>query len=140
MPSGFTTQLFPRYHGILGLAALVGCLAISGQQALASTPAEQVFCTQAPRSQWVGEARIREIFGTQDYVTIAFKESKTHCYEFYAIRKDGDVIEAYYHPVSAALLKYSRMSPHGGTIGFTRSLKPQPRASGLAIRADAVRQ
>jgi hypothetical protein len=118
------------------------CVLVGSPAARASAPADQVLCTSEPQTQWLSESRIREIFGTKDYVSIALKASRTHCYEFYAIRKDGDIVEAYYHPVSGQLMKYSRVSPRPEAIDFSSTLKPHATASKPAVgvpRESAVR-
>lgn len=75
-----------------------------------SAPGERVICTQAPRAQWMPEAKIREIFGEQHYTLARLKISRGNCYEFYAISPDGSVVEAYYHPVSGKLLRHNRVT------------------------------
>ena len=81
-------------------------LAVFGAGAAqASSPKERVVCTTQAGQTWLGEKKIRAIFGVDDYMQVNFKVSKTNCYEFYAIRKNGDVVEAYYHPVTGELVK-----------------------------------
>lgn len=76
----------------------------------ASPPAEKLICTTVPRSAWMAEAKIREAFGDKDYALVKFKVSRGNCYEFYAVHRDGSVVEAYYHPVSGELLRFNRVS------------------------------
>lgn len=73
----------------------------------ASPPVERIVCTTLPGEAWLGEEKIKAIFGMQDYLRVDFKISRTHCYEFYAIKKNGDVVEAYYHPVTGKIVKRS---------------------------------
>lgn len=91
-------------------ALLLGTLGLGAQ---ASAPAEQVACTLQPPSAWMGEQKIRALFGEQDYTMVQFKVSRTHCYEFYAIHKDGSIVEAYYDPVTGERVKYLRIQPDG---------------------------
>ncbi len=76
----------------------------------ASGPAEKVICTTAPRSTWMGEAKVRALFGAEKYALVKFKVSRGNCYEFYAIALDGSVVEAYYDPVSGERVRYNRVS------------------------------
>ena len=88
------------------LLALGTLLAACGTGlAHASSPSEKISCVTLPGQAWLGEEKIKEIFGARDYLTVKFKVSRTNCYEFYAIRKNGDVVEAYYHPVTGEIVK-----------------------------------
>ena len=73
--------------------------------AQASSPGERIVCTTLPGQAWMGEERIKAVFGASEYLRADLKVSKTKCYEFYAIKKNGDIVEAYYHPVTGALVK-----------------------------------
>lgn len=100
-------------------------------RANASSPAESVRCTTAPKSEWVSEARIRAHFDESHYVQVFFKTSKHNCYEFYAIGKDGSIVEAYYDPVSMRLMRYSRVNGNGsyqGNAGSREKLEPNLEA------------
>lgn len=90
---------------ILGIA----CGVLFAAAAHASSPAERVVCTETPRAQWLPEARIRQIFGAADYSLARLKVSRGNCYEFYAIARDGGIVEAYYHPVSGQLVRHNRV-------------------------------
>ncbi|MGB4117815.1 MAG: PepSY domain-containing protein [Polaromonas sp.] len=79
----------------------------------ASGPVESLVCTSAPRQKWVGESKIREAFGESAYAKVFFKISKGNCYEFYAIGKDGSIVEAYYDPVSMRPVRISRFDRNG---------------------------
>lgn len=76
----------------------------------------RVACTTEPRSRWISEEEIRRIFGVEKYVQVKFKISRYNCYEFYAIGREGGVVEAYYHPITGQLVRESRFGPgQGGT-------------------------
>lgn len=88
-------------------------LALSGSLLVApsvhaSSPTEKVFCTHAPRSQWMSEAQAREIFGAAHYVVVKFKISRGNCHEFYAVDAQGGVVEAYLHPVTGQEIRATR--------------------------------
>jgi hypothetical protein len=127
------------------LFAASGALALvllAPHGAYASSPAESVKCTHAPRASWVSEARIREHFGESQYMRVAFKTSKNNCYEFYAISKDGSTVEAYYDPVSMALVRFSRVEGNGKFQGaaapVSTSEKPEINTQPAPLRG-AVR-
>ena len=76
----------------------------------ASPPNEAQLCTNAPRSEWLSEQHVRQIFDESQYILVKFKVSKTNCYEFYAIAKDNSVVEAYYNPQSGQLMRHTKIS------------------------------
>ena len=77
--------------------------------AYASTPAEKVVCTQAPRSQWMTEAQARQLFRADTYALVKFKVSKGNCHEFYAVDHQGTVVEAYLHPLTGETVRLTRL-------------------------------
>ena len=125
-----------NFFAVSGALALV---LLAPQGAYASSPSESVKCTHAPRAAWVSEARIREHFGESQYVRVVFKTSKNNCYEFYAIGKDGSTVEAYYDPVSMALLRFSRIEGSGKFLGTAAtavtSEKPEIKIQPIPLRA-----
>lgn len=94
--------------------------------AWASSPAEKLICTQAPRSTWMSEAKVREIFGDKHYALVKFKVSRGNCYEFYAVSNDGSIVEAYYHPVSGEQLRLNRVSAAAGGTAYESQAAPAP--------------
>lgn len=90
------------------LFALLTCW---GGQAMASTPVEKVVCTQLPRSQWMTEQQARAAFDAPRYLLVRFKISRGNCHEFYAVEKDGTVVEAYRHPVTGQTVRLTRVAP-----------------------------
>jgi hypothetical protein len=88
------------------LLAFWAVLAVCGSSAVqASTPGERVVCATLPGQAWMDEERIKAVFGANEYLRADLKVSKTNCYEFYAIKKNGDIVEAYYHPVTGELVR-----------------------------------
>ena len=116
--------LLPRPVVVVASLLLVAWLPLLAN---ASSPAESVKCTQAPKAQWVSEARIRAHFDESQYVQVFFKTSKHQCYEFYAIGKDGSTVEAYYDPVSMNLVRYSRVDGKGQFQGSAPLSWPHAR-------------
>lgn len=102
----------PSIAALLALPALLGFLGPCAP-VHASAPTEKVVCTDAPRSQWMSEARAREIFGASRFVAVKFKVSKGNCHEFYAVDAQGGVVEAYLHPVTGKEIRSTRI-PAGG--------------------------
>lgn len=100
----------------LALGVLIGLSGLVSAQA--SSPAEKLICTQAPRSEWMPEAKIRQIFGDKDYQSTKFKVSGGNCYEFYAIHHDGSIVEAYYNPVSGEVMRYNRVTNTPSVPGY----------------------
>lgn len=113
------------YHLSLALGLFVGATVPGFAQA--SAPAEKIVCTQAPRSSWLPEARIREIFEEKRFTLAKLKISRGNCYEFYAVEKNGNVIEAYYHPISGEVVRYNRvMTSNTASEYESRSTAPDP--------------
>ena len=94
----------------------VGLLVISAVPALASTTAEKVVCTDLPRSQWMSEQQARTLFNASSYLLVKFKISKGRCHEFYAVERDGTVVEAYVHPVTGKTVRMTRVPPQQGAV------------------------
>lgn len=90
----------PHHAPTLRSATLLMCalLLAPSKAALASPPV--LHCSQAPRAQWLSEARIREIFGAQRYVMHTLKITREGCYEFYAVNAQGQAVEAYLDAVT----------------------------------------
>ena len=92
--------------------AFGGVLAVCGASTVQATNLGQpIVCRVQPGQKWLGEEKIKAIFGASEYLDVKFKTSKMQCYEFYAIKKNGDVVEAYYHPVTGELVKRN-LIPH----------------------------
>lgn len=109
-------SLTTRFKQLLFPLLPVSLLLLTGL-AHASGPSEVIQCTSASRTTWVSEAKIRQKFDESQYVKVIFKVSHSNCYEFYAIGKDGSIVEAYYDPVSADLVRFSKVAPDGGFKG-----------------------
>lgn len=97
-------KIFYRLHAAV-LVCGVLLAALGAGVAHASPPIERIVCTTLPGQAWLGEEKIKALFGVQDYLQVDFKISNTQCYEFYAIKKNGEVVEAYYHPVTGQLVR-----------------------------------
>ncbi|MDY0105843.1 MAG: PepSY domain-containing protein [Giesbergeria sp.] len=110
-----TSLALPVLLGLLGT-----CVPVH-----ASAPTEKVVCTDTPRSQWMSEARAREIFGASRYVAVKFKISKGNCHEFYAVDAQGGVVEAYLHPVTGQEVRATRI-PAGDKTPAAPDRQHQP--------------
>ena len=93
-------------------------------QAHASSPGEKIICS-APdkRANWISEAEIREVFGEQNFTLVKLKISRGNCYEFYAVHKDGSIVEAYYHPITGQMMRYNRVEAGPGSVTYKSSDK-----------------
>jgi hypothetical protein len=97
-------RLLRHCHSVAAALALTALVS-----AHASTPAEKVVCTQAPRHTWLSEDQAKHIFGASRYLLVRFKVSSGQCHEFYAVEHDGTVVEAYQHPVTGASVRWTRI-------------------------------
>jgi hypothetical protein len=109
---------------VIALVMQLLCFTLS---TYASTPVEAIICTQSPQNTWLGEKKIRQLFGEEKYVRVDFKVSRGNCYEFYAISKNGSIVEAYYEPILGELMRFNRVSAQGNyaasTVNGTASYK-----------------
>lgn len=93
-------------------------------QAHASSPGEKVVCTDPDtRTRWMPETQIRQVFGEQDFTQVKLKISRGNCYEFYAVHKDGSIVEAYYHPITGQVMRYNRVEAGPGSVTYKSSDK-----------------
>ena len=93
-------------------------------QSHASSPGEKVICSDpGPRTRWMSEPQIRQVFGEQDFTQVKLKISRGNCYEFYAVHKDGSIVEAYYHPISGQVMRYNRVEAAPGSVTYKSSDK-----------------
>jgi hypothetical protein len=111
-------------HKFLSMAFGVIVAVTATGFAAASAPAEKIVCTDAPKSSWLPEARIREIFGANNFALAKLKISRGNCYEFYAVDKSGNVVEAYYHPISGDVVRYNRVVSGKATSEYESSTTP----------------
>ena len=95
---------------ILNIIAGIALLITGTGIAHSSSPTEKIICTQAPRSEWLPEAKIKEIFDVKRFTMAKLKISRGNCYEFYAVHSDGSIVEAYYDPVSGKEVRYNRIT------------------------------
>jgi len=61
-------------------------------------------CTQAPRDQWMPEAKMKQMVLDQGYTIKVFKISG-NCYEIYGKDKDGKNVEIYFDPTDGRIVK-----------------------------------
>ena len=125
--------------GVVAVLAGSWALAICGAGAAqASSPGERIVCTALPGQPWLGEAKIKAIFGMSDYIRVDFKVSRTQCYEFYAIRKNGDIVEAYYHPVTGDIVKRNVLLHAAGEAAAASAVKAASAASAVSAPGQAA--
>ncbi len=64
----------------------------------------KVVCTQQPKEKWMPVKDMYRIAESKGYRISIFKISNDSCYEIYGF-KDGTVVEAYFDPTTATLIK-----------------------------------
>jgi hypothetical protein len=106
---------------VMVLFFVVSASYLLGHKAKANSPVTPIFrCTSAAQSTWLNETKIREVFGDKQYLLVQFKISRGNCYEFYAIAKDHSIVEAYYDPVNATLVRFNRVKLNAAESMNTR--------------------
>jgi hypothetical protein len=68
-------------------------------------------CTEAPRSTWITEKQARDLFKAADYALVQFSVSRGNCYEFYAIDRQNNVVEAYMNPITGQMERKTHIAP-----------------------------
>jgi hypothetical protein len=114
----FAQYICTRLARLVAGAVLPGTIFLTS--AFASEPNKPVQCTIMPKSGWVSEARIRQVFDEGKYSQVFVKLSRGNCYEFYAIGKDNSITEAYYDPATTELVKSTYMAADGKTKTYDR--------------------
>jgi hypothetical protein len=99
MPRSFPTR--PIFL-ILNLCWLA--LAASANAQAVDTSHPKVVCTQQPKAKWISVKEMHRIAESKGYRISVFKISNDSCYEIYGF-KDGAVVEAYFDPATATLIK-----------------------------------
>lgn len=62
-------------------------------------------CTAAPRSEWLSQDEMKLLAEHRGYRIKTFKLAKGDCYEIYGFDKDGRIVEAYFDPATARLVR-----------------------------------
>jgi hypothetical protein len=62
-------------------------------------------CTSAPRSEWLPEDEMRLLAQHRGYRIKTFKVANNSCYEVYGFDRDNRIVEAYFNPVTARLVR-----------------------------------
>lgn len=65
----------------------------------------QDVCTTEDRSQWLPEAEMRLLAQHRGYRIKTFKVANNSCYEVYGFDQAGRIVEAYFNPVNAKLVR-----------------------------------
>ncbi len=123
-PAGARPAAHTPHAALACLCLAVSLSTVSTGIAHASTPQEKVVCTQTPRSQWMSERQARKLFKADDYALVKFKVSKGNCHEFYAVDPQGDVVEAYMHPVTGAQIRITRIPAPNPSTSNPSGVRP----------------
>ncbi len=62
-------------------------------------------CTTAPRADWLPEDEMRLLAQHRGYRIKTFKIANNSCYEVYGFDRSGQIVEAYFNPVTARLVR-----------------------------------
>ena len=62
-------------------------------------------CTTAPREEWLSLAEFELVARHRGYRPRVLKQTYGACYEIYGYDKQGNLVEAYFSPVNAKLVR-----------------------------------
>ena len=62
-------------------------------------------CTNAPRSEWFSEEEMKLLAQHRGYRIKTFKVASNSCYEVYGFDRTNRIVEAYFNPVTARLVR-----------------------------------
>lgn len=62
-------------------------------------------CTTAPRSEWFSEEEMKLLAQHRGYRIKTFKIANNSCYEIYGFDREGRIVEVYFNPVTARLVR-----------------------------------
>lgn len=65
-------------------------------------------CTEAPKSDWLPEATMKQKISDAGYAVDKFKVTAGNCYEIYGKDKAGQKVEIYFNPVDGSVAKEKR--------------------------------
>jgi hypothetical protein len=61
-------------------------------------------CTTEPQSEWLPVEEMKLLATHRGYRIKTFKISKNNCYEVYGFDRQGQIVEAYFNPVTSRLV------------------------------------
>jgi hypothetical protein len=61
-------------------------------------------CTTEPQSAWLPAEEMKLLATHRGYRIKTFKISKNNCYEIYGFDRQGQIVEAYFNPVTSRLV------------------------------------
>ena len=71
----------------------------------ASREQKEDVCTTAPRAEWLPEDEMRLLAEHRGYRIKTFKVANSSCYEIYGFDRQGQIVEAYFNPVTSRLVR-----------------------------------
>lgn len=101
------------FAGLMSLASPVRAAEGSSASAPAAAKVESAYsrertedtCTREPRSEWLPEAEMRLLAEFRGYRIKTFKVANGSCYEVYGFDQSGQIVEVYFNPVNAKLVR-----------------------------------
>lgn len=94
--------------GLILVTAAVAQAQPAGPAAPASSAARST-CTQLPPGEWLDAAEFKLLAAHRGYRIVVFKVTYGACYEIYGYDRDGSLVEAYFNPVNARLIRSNRV-------------------------------
>lgn len=70
-----------------------------------SRESQEDVCTDEPRSEWLPEDEMRLLAEHRGYRIKTFKIANGSCYEIYGFDRQGQIVEAYFNPVTSRLVR-----------------------------------
>jgi hypothetical protein len=87
------------------LLATVAATGIAGFPGLATADNDELKCTSAAQSSWMGEDATRDLLKQQGYQEVRkIKVTEGNCYEVYGIDARGEQVEVYLDPTNGNLV------------------------------------
>ncbi len=71
----------------------------------ASREQREDVCTTAARAEWLPEDEMRLLAEHRGYRIKTFKVANGSCYEIYGFDRQGQIVEAYFNPVTSRLVR-----------------------------------
>lgn len=75
----------------------------------ATAARDRATCTQLPATEWLDADEFKLLAAHRGYKTVVFKVTYGACYEIYGYDRDGNLVEAYFNPVNARLMRSNRV-------------------------------
>ncbi len=75
----------------------------------AAAARDRATCTTLPAAEWLDADEFKLLAAHRGYKTVVFKVTYGACYEIYGYDREGNLVEAYFNPVNAKLVRSNRV-------------------------------